>query len=83
MRGARATRRILVISDLSDFGGNRKRRLRYIAADLPSIAEMAVFVGESADYAINRASEAGLPAASVRGFATPAEAAEFLRGELK
>lgn len=50
MRTARAARRILVISDLSDFGGNRRRRIRYIAAQLPTIAEMAVFVGESVDY---------------------------------
>lgn len=83
MRNARAARRVLVISDLSDFGGNRKRRLRYIAAQLPSIAEMAVFVGESVDYAVNRAVEAGVPAGAVCGFPTPAKAAEFLRGELR
>lgn len=82
MRNARAGRRILVISDLSDFGGNRKRRLRYIAAQLPAIAEMAVFVGESIDYAVSRAIEAGLPATAVFGFPAPALAADFLRGEL-
>lgn len=80
---ARAGRRILVFSDLSDFGGNRKKRLRYVGAGLPNIAEMAVFVGESADYGIRRAVEAGLPRDRVFGFSTLREAAEFLRGELR
>lgn len=83
MRQAQARRRILVISDLSDFGGNRKKRLRYLGAKVPEIAEMAVFVGESIDYAIRRTVEAGLPPDCVFGFSTFKETAEFLRKELQ
>jgi UDP-N-acetylmuramoyl-tripeptide--D-alanyl-D-alanine ligase len=81
MRQARARRRILVISDLSDFGGNRKKRLRYIGAAVPEVAELVVFVGESIDYATRRAVEAGLPPDCVFGFSTFQETAEFLRKE--
>jgi UDP-N-acetylmuramoyl-tripeptide--D-alanyl-D-alanine ligase len=83
LRQARAGRRILVFSDLSDFGGNRKKRLRYVGAELPKIAEMAVFVGESADYGIRRAVESGLPRDRVFGFSTLQEAAGFLKRELR
>ena len=83
MRQARARRRILVISDLSDFGGNRKKRLRYIGTAVPEMAERVVFVGESIHYATRRAVEAGLPPDCVFGFSTFQETAEFLRKELR
>ena len=35
LRAAAARRRILVLSDFSDFDGNRKRRLRYVAERCP------------------------------------------------
>ena len=83
MRRARAARRVAVISDLSDFGGNRKQRLKYIAALLPEIAELAVVIGESADYAVRRAIEAGLPPERVFGFSTLPECAAFLKTALR
>lgn len=82
LRQARARRRILVITDLSDFEGNSKRRRRHVAARLPGVADAAVFVGENAEYGARRAIDAGLPEGDAHGFATLREAAEFLRGEL-
>jgi UDP-N-acetylmuramoyl-tripeptide--D-alanyl-D-alanine ligase len=83
LRHAQARRRILVFSDLSDFGGNRKKRLRYVGAEASRIADVAIFVGESSDYGIRRAVEAGLPANSAFGFETLPEVAEFLKRELR
>ena len=82
MRQARARRRILVFSDLSDFGGNRKKRLRHVAALLPEIAEIAIFAGEDFEYAVRRSIETGLRPDCVFGFATLRETAEFLRTQM-
>jgi UDP-N-acetylmuramoyl-tripeptide--D-alanyl-D-alanine ligase len=83
MRTAKAQRRVLVFSDLSDFGGNRKKRLRYVGALLPSICTFAVFIGDSVDYAIRRAIEAGLPPDAVHGFTSLREASGFLKQNLR
>ena len=78
-----AKRRILVITDMSDFEGHRRQRRRYLANRLPNVAEMAVFVGEMSGYGARRAIDAGLKAENAHAFPTLREAAEFLRKELR
>ena len=83
LQEASAGRRLLVITDLSDFGRNRKQRLKYLASRCPQVAEVAVFIGELAEYGRRRAIEAGLRAENVHAFPSLWPAAEFLREELK
>jgi UDP-N-acetylmuramoyl-tripeptide--D-alanyl-D-alanine ligase len=80
---ATALRRMLVITDMSDFGKNRKQRLKYLGARSAEVADSAVFIGDLADYGKRRAIEAGLAPDAVHAFGTLREAADFLRGDLK
>jgi UDP-N-acetylmuramoyl-tripeptide--D-alanyl-D-alanine ligase len=79
---ATALRRLLVVTDMSDFGRNRKQRLKYLAARSAQVCEVALFIGELADYGKRRAIDAGLPPTMVHAFPSLRSAAEFLRVEL-
>jgi UDP-N-acetylmuramoyl-tripeptide--D-alanyl-D-alanine ligase len=79
LRQARAKRRVLVLTDFSDFGGNRRQRLKYLATHLLSCAEAFVLVGRDDGYGTRRAVEAGLPEDRVHGFAALKDAAAFLK----
>jgi UDP-N-acetylmuramoyl-tripeptide--D-alanyl-D-alanine ligase len=80
---AAAPRRVLAITDLSDFGGNRKQRLKYLARIAPRAAEVLVLVGEMAEYGRRRAIDQGMAAEQVHAFPALRPAAEFLRLELR
>lgn len=80
---ARAGRRVLVVTDISDTGSNRKNRLRTLGAAAAGCADLFVLVGESAAYGARQAVRAGMPAAAALGFSTLQEAAAFLRRELR
>ena len=79
---ARAARRVLVVTDFSDSGTNRKNRLRHLAAEAARVAEVIVFVGENAAYGRRRAIDAGVPAGHAHDFPSLRAAARFLEGEL-
>lgn len=83
LREASADRRLLAITDMSDFGVNRRQRLKRLAAAAPGAAEVLVIVGEEAEYGRRRAIDAGLPEGNVHAFAAIREAAGFLRQELR
>ncbi len=83
LEDAVAGRRVLVISDMSDFGRNRKQRLKYLGARAGEVADAVVFIGESADYGMRRAVEAGIPEAEAHAFPSLEAATGFLRGELR
>ncbi len=80
---ARARRRILAITDLSDAGNNSSRRMRHIAAAAANGADMAVFIGRLAPFAQRRAIEDGMAPEAVHCFQTLRQAADFLRDELR
>ena len=80
---ADAGRRLFVVNDFSDSGKNRKHRLRYLAEAAARIAEVALFIGENAEYGCRRAIEAGIEKNNVHHFPNLQAAAEFLRMELK
>ena len=75
-------RRILLVTDFSDSGKDRRNRLRHLARAAARSSDMAVFVGESAAYGGRRAVEAGMAPAQVRDFRTLEETAHFLKAEL-
>lgn len=78
-----ALRRLLVITDMSDFGKNRRQRFKYLAAQSARVADGAVFIGDLADYARRRAIDAGLRPEVVHAFDSLQPAAEFLKAELR
>jgi UDP-N-acetylmuramoyl-tripeptide--D-alanyl-D-alanine ligase len=82
LANAAAMRRILLVTDFSDFGRNRKHRLRYLARAAARSTDMVVLVGERAAYGGRRAVEAGMGPERVRAFRTLEETAGFLRSEL-
>jgi UDP-N-acetylmuramoyl-tripeptide--D-alanyl-D-alanine ligase len=80
---APAARRMLVITDLSDFGRNRKQRLKYLAGLAARSVDALVIVGENAAYGRRRAIENGLAEDQVHAFDLLRDAALFLRGALR
>jgi UDP-N-acetylmuramoyl-tripeptide--D-alanyl-D-alanine ligase len=74
---------VLVVTDFSDFGTNRKNRLRHLAAEAARVAEVVVFVGENAAYGRRRAIDAGLPSGAAHDFPSLGVAALFLERELR
>ncbi len=83
LQEAKAKRRILVVTDVSDFGRNRKQRLKYLAARSAEVSDVALFIGELADYGKRRAIEAGLKPDAAHAFPELRSAAGFLRSELR
>jgi UDP-N-acetylmuramoyl-tripeptide--D-alanyl-D-alanine ligase len=79
---ARAERRWLVVTDFSDFGRNRKARLKALAREAARACDRFVLIGERAAYGTRRAVEAGLGSDAVWSFAWPEQAAGFLRSAL-
>jgi UDP-N-acetylmuramoyl-tripeptide--D-alanyl-D-alanine ligase len=80
---ATALRMVLVITVVSDFGENRRQRLKYLGARAAQVSDVVVFVGRIAEYGARRAVEAGMKESDAHGFRNLREAAEFLKSELR
>ncbi len=81
---ATAGRKLLVMTDISDFGNQRRsNRLRYLGTRSAAVADVVVFIGVAADHGVRGAIEAGMPATNAHAFPSLRAAAEFLRGELR
>jgi len=80
---ADASRRVLVVTDVSDTEGHRQQRLRLLAERAARCADLYVVVGESAAFGARRAVDAGLPSGAAVGFATLQDAAAYLFAELR
>jgi UDP-N-acetylmuramoyl-tripeptide--D-alanyl-D-alanine ligase len=83
LREAAARRRILVLSDFSDFEGNRKRRLRYLAERVRGAADVCVLIGEASAYGRRRLIGQGFAAEAAVACATLDEARAYLARELR
>jgi UDP-N-acetylmuramoyl-tripeptide--D-alanyl-D-alanine ligase len=83
LREAEATRKVLVISDYTDSGMNRQRRLKHLASGVSRWLGLLVLCGQHHEYGRRRAIEAGMPSDQVHSFATLMEAAEFLKRGLQ
>jgi len=81
---ANVSRRLIVISDLSDYGNEkRRRRLTRLGRKCAAHADIVVFVGDSAEHGRRGAVDGGFSADRVRGFDSLQDAAAFLAGELR
>lgn len=83
LRDAEAERRVLVMTDVSDLGVNRRGRLRHLALGISACADSAVIIGEAAEFGKRRLVEAGMAPENVHAFDDLQPAAEFLRFELR
>jgi UDP-N-acetylmuramoyl-tripeptide--D-alanyl-D-alanine ligase len=81
---AKAARRWLVMTDLTDLDRQRHRphRLRFLAGRASRAADAVVFIGESAEYGRRQAIRGGIPPAMVHGFQTLIDASKFLASVL-
>jgi UDP-N-acetylmuramoyl-tripeptide--D-alanyl-D-alanine ligase len=82
-RGAKATRRILVISDIADFGGHIRKRMAYLGQKAGEACDLLVLIGDYPDRAVKRAFVSGLTEERTRRFFSLEQAAKFLRAELR
>ena len=79
-----ADRKLLVITDMTDFGSPRRRnRLKYLGSLAAATADMAVFIGIAADRGVRGAIAGGMPATNAHAFESLRPAAEFLHRELR
>jgi UDP-N-acetylmuramoyl-tripeptide--D-alanyl-D-alanine ligase len=83
LEDARAERKILVMTDCSDFRLQPKRRMFHYAEVAHRVADMVVFIGERCERGVERAVNLGMRPEHARGFYSLADAAEFLKGELR
>ena len=83
LQDATAPRKLLVMTDISDFGQDRRQRLKYLGRRAGEVADGVVFIGDLASYGVRRAIDAGMHPDQGHAFKTLREAAEFLRTELR
>lgn len=80
---ADAARKILVLSDFSDFPGNRRKRLQHLATEITGKVDLCVLVGRDAAYGARRILRSKGSGPYAVAFSTLREASEALRAELK
>jgi UDP-N-acetylmuramoyl-tripeptide--D-alanyl-D-alanine ligase len=80
---AKAERKILVISDISDTNQHWRHRSRRIGAKAARCADVGVFVGERAAKTAANAVRAGMDPKNAFSFLSLQEAVEFLKLELR
>jgi len=80
---AKAKRKILVISDITDANQHWRLRSRRIGAEAARYADLGVFVGQRAEKTAVNAMRAGMDRKSAFSFLSLQEAVEFLRLELR
>jgi UDP-N-acetylmuramoyl-tripeptide--D-alanyl-D-alanine ligase len=80
---ARAGRRILVFSDMTDFSQRPRDRIARVAKEAARFTGCVVFLGEHAKHGVRAAISAGMPPENVHGFMGFEAAVAFLRAELR
>jgi len=80
---ARAARRILVISGVTNSPRSPRDRYRTIGRSIAGVFDVAVFIGEAADHGVRGAIAAGMDPASAYSFISLWQAEEFLAREMR
>jgi UDP-N-acetylmuramoyl-tripeptide--D-alanyl-D-alanine ligase len=83
MRTARARRRLLAISDVTDSGQPEKERHQWIGAAAAASVDFAVFYGEHAEMTAGAAVAAGMKPECVRAFPSQKDAGDYLLSALR
>jgi len=79
LRDARAERKILVMTDCSDFRKNPRKRMNFYARVAHETADMVIFIGERCEYGVARAIREGMTPDQAHGRFKLEEAAELLQ----
>ena len=79
MRGAKARRRVAVVSDYSESQERQRKRANQLGREAAGVAEAAVFIGESSPRAQRVAIEVGMAPELGHAFTNLQEAAAFLK----
>ena len=80
---ARARRKVLVLGDISDSREKSRVRFRRLGQQAAQVADLAIFIGEHGHSAVKAATATGLAKDQAREFVTPAQAAAYLKTELR
>jgi UDP-N-acetylmuramoyl-tripeptide--D-alanyl-D-alanine ligase len=83
MEKASASRKILVLGGVSNSPRGPKVRFRRIGTEIARIFDVAVFLGETAEYGAHGAIAAGMNAGQVHAFFSPDDAERYLKAELR
>jgi UDP-N-acetylmuramoyl-tripeptide--D-alanyl-D-alanine ligase len=83
MREARATRRVLVFSDIDESRERPRNRLQDVGRVAAELTGLAIFVGEHSRYAVRAAVDAGMPPEWCHDTNNLEEAADLLKRELR
>ncbi len=83
LREARALRRMLVFSDVSDSEVNRRSRLRQLGTAVAGWLDLLVLSGHDSAYGRRKVIESGMAPEAAFAFETLRETSEFLRRELR
>lgn len=78
-----ATRRVLVMSDISDSRDRTRDRLRQLGKVASQISDLAVFIGESGHHAVKAAIASGMKPECVLDFKDLYRASLYLQSELR
>lgn len=82
MRHGIASRKLVVVGDCSDMRGSPRQRWRYLAENVASFADIAIFVGDHSYHGMRYAVRFGMRDEHVRNFVDVRAASEFLRTQL-
>lgn len=80
---ARASRKFVIISDVSDDPAKQRQRASRLGRRIASIATAAVFVGDHAEFAVRGAVSAGMARENAHAYLSLRDASDFLRRELR
>jgi UDP-N-acetylmuramoyl-tripeptide--D-alanyl-D-alanine ligase len=83
LRNARAKRKLVVISDVADDPAKQRRRATRLGRMVAEVAEVGIFVGGHAEFAVRGAVAAGMQAENAHAFLSVRDAGDFLRRQLR
>jgi UDP-N-acetylmuramoyl-tripeptide--D-alanyl-D-alanine ligase len=80
---AKASRKVLVITDVGETNQRSISRMRLLAKEAVRVADLTVFVGPDSRHALRAALNAGIPTEAVKSFLSLEETVEYLRFALQ
>ncbi len=83
LKEANVTRRVLVMSNISDSPDHSRNRFKKLGKLVHQIADIAVFISESGHHAVKAAVASGMKNECVLSFINLQEAALYLKSELR
>lgn len=83
LQESEVTRRVLVLSDISDSRKRTRVRFKELGKMVTQVADLAVFISEHGHYAVKAALRSGMNPECIHHIADLREAASYLKSELR